>query len=87
MEWWSTPHFHGCGVFILSKKISNIKKHLKHWAKFEFESIKLKKLELLHELDLLNHCKMIHSLTEGEAAKDSSLRNKLYQILKQEEIY
>lgn len=78
---------HGYGAFVLAKKITQIREHLKHWAKFDFGSIKLKKLALLHDIEQFDVIRESHSLSTEEGAKDVKLRIELGQILKQEEIY
>ncbi|XP_039140432.1 uncharacterized protein LOC120277641 [Dioscorea cayenensis subsp. rotundata] len=86
-EWWSSLHPCGCGAFILAKKITRLRENLKTWAKFEFGSIKLKKLGLLHEMDLLDRVRETRSLTPFEVNGEVHLRTKLGAILRQEETY
>lgn len=86
-HWWTSPRFHGCGAFILAKKLINLRNHLRIWAKTDFGSIKLKKLAYLHEIELLDNLKELQPLSVEELSKDSSLRADVYQILKHEEIY
>ncbi|XP_039141329.1 uncharacterized protein LOC120278666 [Dioscorea cayenensis subsp. rotundata] len=86
-DWWGSLHPCGCGAFILAKKIARIRASLKSSAKFEFGSIKLKKLGLLHDLDLLDHAREARTLTPLEVNADINLKTELGVILKQEEIY
>lgn len=69
------------------KEISFLRKRLKYWSKFDFGSIKLKKLSILHDLEMIDATKESRSLTKEERCKDSTLRAEMYSILKQEEIY
>lgn len=75
------------GAYIIAKKITNTRNHIRQWTKRDFGSIKLKKLALMHEIDLLDNYRESHALTDEESAKDSSLRLDLSLILKHEEIY
>lgn len=86
-DWWSLSPFQGCGAFILAKKIARIRTQLKPWAKFDFGSIKFKKLALLHDLELLDSIKETRPLTDEEINKDLDLRIELWQILNHEEVY
>ncbi|XP_039144849.1 uncharacterized protein LOC120282161 [Dioscorea cayenensis subsp. rotundata] len=86
-EWWSSPNPCGCGAFILAKKITSLRENLKTWAKFEFGSIKLKKLGILHEMDVLDRIRETRSLTPVEINAEVHLRTELGAILKQEETY
>ena len=71
--WWNELQFEGCGAFILAKKISKVRKRLKHRAKFEFGSIKLKKLEALHDLEFLDISRESHRLSSKELKKEADL--------------
>lgn len=57
------------------------------WAKFDFGSIKLKKLALLHEMEALDTLKEMRCLTTLETKQEQVLFEKLSEIRKQEEIY
>lgn len=46
-QWWTELSLVGCGALIMAKKVTGIRRQLRHWAKFSFGSIKLKKLALL----------------------------------------
>lgn len=52
-----------------------------------FGSIKLKKLSLLHDLDILDQAKESRSLTEDEGRQESELHLALDHLLNQEELY
>lgn len=56
---------------------------LKHWAKFNFGSIKLKKLALLHEIEFLDSSKESRTLTLEELTKEASLKLEPGDLLKQ----
>lgn len=86
-DWWNISPFQGCGAFILAKKITSFRARLKHWAKFEFGSIKLKKLALLHDLEKLEVEHESRSLSEDECYLEASKRVEYGRILKQEEVY
>lgn len=86
-EWWDWPHYHGCGAFILAKKITHIRDYLKRWARIEFGSIKLKKLALLHDLDKFDLTRESRPLTMAENANEINLKKEMGLILKQEEVY
>ncbi|KAH7676882.1 hypothetical protein IHE45_07G046400 [Dioscorea alata] len=86
-SWWDEFQIEGCGTFVLAKKIANLRKQLKHWAKFGFGSIKLKKMALLYEIQFLDTFKESHSLIAKESIRESSLRKELRDILKQEEAF
>ncbi|KAH7677295.1 RNA-directed DNA polymerase protein [Dioscorea alata] len=86
-SWWTDPALEGCGAFILSKKLSHLRGHLRHWAKFSFGSIKLKKLALLNDLEELDIASEIRSLVPTEVSRQRILWKQLEVIRKQEEIY
>lgn len=60
---------------------------LRQWAKFEFGSIKLKKLYLFHQIEELNLTKEDRCLSLVEKQKELALIKRLGDIRKQEEIY
>lgn len=66
-HWWMEPTTRGCGAFIFAKKVVCLRGHLRHWAKFNFGSIKLKKLALLHEIDALDISKETSCLSALES--------------------
>ncbi|XP_039137390.1 uncharacterized protein LOC120274917 [Dioscorea cayenensis subsp. rotundata] len=86
-QWWNSTTPVGCGAFIMAKKVSSLREQLRHWAKFSFGSIKLKKLELLQEIDKLDVMKESRCLTPQEVHQEHTLREKLGDTLKQEELY
>ncbi|XP_039113723.1 uncharacterized protein LOC120249283 [Dioscorea cayenensis subsp. rotundata] len=86
-HWWSVNNFRGCGAYIISKKIAGIRAHLLQWAKFDFGSIKLKKLALMQELETLDTTKETRGLILGEIQKENDLLLQLEVIRKQEEVY
>lgn len=57
------------------------------WAKLNFGSIKLRKLALLQEVDVLDLVKESRCLTVSESRKELELFDNLGEIRKQEEIY
>ncbi|XP_039126955.1 uncharacterized protein LOC120263117 [Dioscorea cayenensis subsp. rotundata] len=86
-QWWSEISPRGCGAFILSKKIAGIRARLRHWAKHDFGSIKLQKLALLHDLEVMDLAKEERRLSSDEIRQESDLLDNLKIIHKQEEIY
>ncbi|XP_039135825.1 uncharacterized protein LOC120273262 [Dioscorea cayenensis subsp. rotundata] len=77
----------GCGAFVVSKKLAGLRERLRRWAKVCFGSIKLKKLNLLHEVEKLDVLKEAKKLLPGELAQELHLLKSLDDIRKQEEIY
>lgn len=77
-NWWMATSLMGCGVFIFSKKTSRLRDHLRHWARFSFGSIKLRKLALLQKLEEMDIAK--------ELSHEQSLLDYLGEIRKQEEL-
>lgn len=86
-EWWNSTQPSGCGAFVVAKKIMHIKERLKHWAKYEFGSIKLKKLSLLHDLKRWDVARESHPLSTMDSTTETNLKEELGLILKQEEMY
>ncbi|XP_039127523.1 uncharacterized protein LOC120263623 [Dioscorea cayenensis subsp. rotundata] len=86
-KWWEDCSLQGCGAFVMAKKLMYLRGQLRTWAKFSFGSIKLKKLALLHELDLLDVAKENGVLSAEESNHEVATRSELDQICKQEEIY
>ncbi|XP_039117657.1 uncharacterized protein LOC120253385 [Dioscorea cayenensis subsp. rotundata] len=76
----------GCGAFVVAKKLAGLSERLRRWAKVCFGSIKLKKLNLLHEVEKLDVLKEARNLSLGELAQELHLLNSLEDIRKQEEI-
>lgn len=72
---------------LYSQKFGRSEGHFRIWAKFNFSSIKLKKLELLHEAEALGILKESCYLTTLEAVQKQVLLEKLGEIHKQKEIY
>lgn len=85
--WWEELSPHGCGAFILAKKLAFTGSKLREWAKSTFGSIKLHKLNILHEIENLEEIKDFRSLSEAELSKVSELRQTLSNSLAQEEVY
>lgn len=86
-QWWSDLALVGCGAFILAKKLIGLKGLLRHWAKFNFGSIKFKKLALLHEVEEMDITKESRGLSTLEIQQEKVLLDNLEKICKQEEIY
>lgn len=85
--WWPDCSPEGCGAFILAKKMAWHRGNLRHWSKFEFGSITLKKLALLHELDELDLAKETRCLVASHKVHEEEVLLKLQEIRKQEEVY
>lgn len=74
-QWWAGRSPQGCGAFFLAKKLVGLRDHLRQWAKFSFGSIKLKKLNILHELedlDLIKEHRRLSSLENGSGGGSPS---------------
>lgn len=56
-SWWAGSNPTGCGAFILAKKLAWLRDQLCRWSKESFGSIKLRKLALLHDLELIDASK------------------------------
>lgn len=81
-DWWNLPQPQGCGAFTLSKKLSLTRERIKHWAKHDFGSIKLKKLALLNELEGLEVTNEGRPLSYEDFTLEMSLRQELDKIFK-----
>ncbi|XP_039125244.1 uncharacterized protein LOC120261424 [Dioscorea cayenensis subsp. rotundata] len=86
-KWWEECVPTGCGAFILAKKLIFLRGQLRHWAKFSFGSIKLRKLALLLELDKLDSEAENRILSHSESKREEDLRIEMSMISKQEELY
>lgn len=86
-QWWSEYAPVGCGAFILVKRMARLHEHLRYWAKFSFGSIKLRKLSLLHDLEVLDIIKERRPLFAEEVEKEQDLLDELGTTRKQEELY
>lgn len=86
-KWWTNIYPSGCGVFVLAKKVAGLRGQLRHWAKFSFISIKLKKLALLQEIEVLDIAKETRRLSAVESRQELILIERLEETRKQEEIY
>lgn len=64
-----------------------LKVQLCFWAKFSFGSIKLKKLALLNELELLDSAKETRLLQDTECKREEDIISDLFLLRKQEELY
>lgn len=71
-------------VHLLLQKSGMSSEHLKQCAKFSFGSIKLKKLELQHEVQEFNIIKEKRHLMLLESRQEQVLFEKLGEIRKQE---
>lgn len=85
--WWEDMTPTGCGAFVISKKLAGLRERLREWAKESFGSIKLKKLNLLQELESLDIIKESRCLLSNEVASEQHLLKSRENIRKQEEIY
>ncbi|XP_039129007.1 uncharacterized protein LOC120265183 [Dioscorea cayenensis subsp. rotundata] len=86
-KWWEDLAPTGFGAFVISKKLAGLRKRLRVWAKESFGSIKLKKLNLLQELESLDIIKESRCLLPNEVVFEQHLLKSLETIHKQEEIY
>ncbi|XP_039129000.1 uncharacterized protein LOC120265177 [Dioscorea cayenensis subsp. rotundata] len=86
-QWWEDLVPTGCGAFVISKKLAWLRECLRVWAKESFGSIKLKKLNLLQELESLDIIKESRCLLPNEVISEQHLLKSLETIHKQEEIY
>lgn len=85
--WWVGANPKGCGAFVLAKKLAWLRDKLRRWSKESFGSIKLRKLSLLHELELLDVIKKSRELTSLEFHQERTLFENLADIRRQEEVY
>lgn len=67
--------------------MASLRGRLRHWAKFTFGSIKLRKLALLHDLEVLDTGKETRHLSPAEFQQEEEIRKNLNEICKQEELY
>ncbi|XP_039146845.1 uncharacterized protein LOC120284106 [Dioscorea cayenensis subsp. rotundata] len=86
-QWWARYKAQGCGTFVLAKKLAWLRDELRSWAKENFGSIKLKKLSLLHDLELLDIIKEARCLNVAESQRECVLTENLAIIRRQEELY
>ncbi|XP_039143955.1 uncharacterized protein LOC120281092 [Dioscorea cayenensis subsp. rotundata] len=86
-SWWVSCAPQGCGAFVQAKKLQWLRDKLRLWSKECFGSIKLRKLALLHELELLDIAKESRLLNPEESQIELGLRENLGEIRKQEELY
>lgn len=77
----------GCGAFVFAKKVAGLREHVQRWAKLSFACIKLKKLALLHEDEMLDIAKETRCLTLSKSRQEQAFFENLGEIHKQEEIY
>lgn len=85
--WWREMTPTGCGAFVLAKKLACLKVKLRSWAKFNFGSVKLKKLAFLQEVERLDIIKESRCLDTSEIDLERQLLQSLENVHKQEEIY
>lgn len=72
----------GCGTFIFAKKITSLRGYLWHWSKLNFGSVKLKKMALLQEVEMLDIAKESCGLTLVETRQELALFKNLGKICK-----
>lgn len=77
----------GCVGFVVAKMLAGLRERLQLWDKVSFGSIKLKKLNLLQEIECLDILKESRGLLPNEVAQELNLLQSLEAIRKQEEIY
>lgn len=76
-QWWSELTPMGCGAFRFAKKMVGLRVKLRHWAKYSFGSIKLRKLNLLQEMEALDIVKETRILTLEKSRQELLLLEKL----------
>lgn len=86
-QWWNSSSPARCGAFVMAKKVAALREQLRRWTKFSFGYIKLKKIDLLQEIEKIDVLKESRSLYPTEVEQELVLREKLGEIHKQEEIY
>ena len=86
-DWWTEINPEGCGAFILSKRLINLKIKLRRWASETFGSVKMHKKALLLELSSLDSNSENRPLSDTESQRISQLQLELYSLLKQDKIY
>lgn len=68
-KWWIEIAQLGYGAFIFSKRVAHSREQLRNWAKYYFGSIKLRKLSLLHYLEVLNIASESRCLTHPKVSQ------------------
>lgn len=86
-QWWAGYNTQGCGAFVLAKKLAWLRVHLRRWSKDNFVTIKLRKLSLLHDLELLDIIKETRCLSTAESQHERELTESLAVIYRQEKVY
>lgn len=87
-EWWIAINPEGCGAFILSqKKLAHLKDKLHNWAKIIFSNSNQHKKILLAELHSLDTIGESRPLFVDESSCILNIRQEIFSILNQEEIY
>ncbi|XP_039136364.1 uncharacterized protein LOC120273726 [Dioscorea cayenensis subsp. rotundata] len=82
---WAEPNPNGCGAFVLAKKLAWLRDQLHRWSKESFGSIKLRKLSLLHELELIDIVKESRCLNSVELNQECGVTESLAGIRRQVE--
>lgn len=85
--WWNALNPEGCGAFILSKNLAFLKNKLRNWAKITFSNPNLQKTLLLSELLSLDTIGESRPLSSVKSSRALNIRQELFSILNQEEIY
>jgi hypothetical protein len=84
--WWGGYDFQGSPSFVLAIKLKALKEDLKQWNKETFGDIRLKLLELMRELRILESKENQGKLTEEDIAFRMSTQVELEKTMLQEEI-
>lgn len=86
-EWWISPTLHGCGAFVMAKKLTHLKHELRSWARKGLGLIFQPKNALLLKINSLDILKEVRQSSINELAKESDLRANINTTLQQEVIY
>ena len=84
--WWEECPVTGWEGFKFMKKLKYIKEKIRTWNKEVFGDIRVKKREILHELEVLDRLESEGGLVEDQGVRMVALRNELDEVLSREEI-
>jgi hypothetical protein len=80
--WWGSYDYLGSPNFVLASKLKALKKDIKLWNKDSFGDVRVKKLELMQQLQVLENTENQGLLTAEERLHKSDLRTELEKTLR-----